>query len=76
MGDGSRGLLGYTHNLAGERDVLKLENHLLRQENETVLQILEDNKKKIYSLEDTIRTLRTKQTSLGPRLRLTRLRNI
>ena len=76
MGDGSRGLLGYTHNLAGERDVLKLENHLLRQENEAVLQTLEDNKKKINSLEDTIKTLRTKQTSLGPRVRLKRLRNI
>ena len=60
LGDGSNGLLGYTYNLASERDIIRLENHLLRREKESMLQILEENKEKISSLEETIKSLKTK----------------
>ena len=31
VGDGAKGLLGYTLNLASDRDIVKLENHLLQK---------------------------------------------
>ena len=76
LGDGPNGLLGYTYNLASERDILRLENHLLRQEKDTALQILHQTNEKISTLEKTIQDLRRKQTSLGPRLRSRKPRNI
>ena len=41
VGDGAKGLLGYTLNLAGDRDIVKLENHLLQQEMESMAKIIE-----------------------------------
>lgn len=76
IGDGANGLLGYTYNLAGDRDLMKLENHLLKQERDSMLLTIEQQKERISTLEKTIRDLRTRHTLLGPRLRAKRLRNI
>ena len=76
LGDGVNGLLGYTYHLAGERDILSLNNHLLKQEKDSMVQALEENKEKILQLEKVIKEFRKKETSLGPRYRLKRLRNI
>lgn len=37
LGDGVNGLLGYTYRLAGERDILSLNNHLLKQEKDSMV---------------------------------------
>ena len=58
------------------RDILRLENQILIREKASMLAILEENRQKIYALESTIKDLRKKQTSLGPRLRCKKLRNI
>ena len=76
LGDGANGLLGYTYNLASDRDILRLENQILKQENMSLLQTLEQNKERISTLEKTLTSLRRKQTSLGPRQRSKKLRNI
>ena len=36
IGDGYGGLLGYMHNLGAERDILRLENHMLKQEKDSI----------------------------------------
>ena len=41
-----------------------------------VTNFLEENKEKIPSLEEIVKSLRIKQTLLGPRLRSKKLRNI
>ena len=76
IGDGTNGFLGYAYNLASDRDVLKLENHLLKQERDSMSLTIEQQKQKISMLEKTIKDIRRKQTFLGPRLRSKKLRNI
>ena len=58
VGDGAKGLLGYTLNLTGDRDIVKLKNHLLQQERESMAKIIEKQKEKISNLENTIKDLR------------------
>lgn len=76
IGDGAKGFLGYTYNLAGDRDIMKLENHLLKKERNSMVLTIEQQKDKISTLEKTVRDLRTQQTPLGPRLRAKKLKNI
>ena len=61
--------MGYTLNLAGDRDIVKLENHLLQKERESMAKIIEPQKDKISDLENTTKDLRKKQTLLGLRSR-------
>ena len=36
IGNGANGLLGYAYNLASNRDIMKLSNHFLKQERDTL----------------------------------------
>lgn len=76
IGDGYGGLLGYTHNLGVERDLLRLENHMLKQEKDSINQQLEESKGKIKNLQKQLNAARRKQTKLGIRERERRLKNI
>lgn len=76
IGDGYGGLLGYTHNLGAERDFLRLENQMLKQEKDSINQQLEESKEKIKNLQKQLNTARRKQTKLGIRERERRLKNI
>ena len=60
----------------GERDILKLENNILKQEKDSLLKTVEQSKERISILEKNLEALRRKQTMLGSRLRSKKLRNI
>ena len=76
IGDGYGGLLGYTYHLVADRDLLRLENQMLKQGNQMLNQQLEDNKEKIKNLQKQLNVARRKQTKLGMRERERRLKNI
>lgn len=76
VGDGANGLLGYTYNIAGDKDLVMLENHLLKQEKSSMALAMEQQREKINALQKTIKELRRKETLLGPRLRAKKLKNI
>ena len=60
MGDGVNGLLGYTYNISSERDILKLENQILKQEKDSLLKSVEQGKERISFLEKNLKALRRK----------------
>ena len=67
IGDGQGGLLGYTQNLAAERDILRLENYLGKQEIYSLKQQLEESKESIKELQIQLKRTRSKITKLEER---------
>ncbi|MCO5609167.1 hypothetical protein L7F22_063390 [Adiantum nelumboides] len=75
-GDGLIGLLGYTLNLQVDREIGRLERHLMEKENASMRQELGDLKNQLQDLKSQLRVARRKQTKLGLRERCRALRNI
>ncbi len=75
-GDGLTGLLGYTLNLQADREIARLERHLMEKENASMRHELGDLKNQLQDLKSQLRVARRKQTKLGLRQRCRALRNI